>query len=131
MADDDRRQGVPPLKVRRSEIMQNLASEIEAARSDVRRMDSKEGKPAEAEGVVERCRELLKATVEDYNGRFPRELFNWQSLFRIQQDLLLALPSEELAAKWDVVRMRITTTQEKGTEFPWDENQRKEIKEQL
>lgn len=131
MADDERRHGVPPLKVRRSEIMQNLASEIEAASSDIHRMGSKEGQPTEAEGVIDRCRQLLKVTVKDYNGRGPRELFIWQSLFQIQQDLLLVLPSEELLAEWEVVQMRITKTQEKGTKFPWDDSQRKEIEDQL
>ena len=116
--------------------MQNLASEIEAARSDIRRMedihrvDNKEEQSAEARGV-DRCRELLLGTVEDYNGRGPRELFIWQSLFQIQQDLLLVLPYEELLAKWDVVRMRISATQKKCAKFPWDESQRREIEEQL
>lgn len=131
MTDDEGRRGFPRLRVRRSRIMQNLASEIEAAQSDIRRVVSAVELPEESKATVDRCSELLLLVIEDYNGRFPHELFIWESLFQIQQDLLLVLPSDQLLAEWDVFQTRISTTQEKGTEFPWEESRLNELAEQL
>ena len=97
--------------------MQNLASEIEAAHSDIRRMGGAGESPAEIKATVDRCSELLRLAIEDYNRHFPHELFIWESLFQIQQDLLLVLPSDQLLAEWDVVQTRISTTPEKERSF--------------
>ena len=131
MVDDDQGLSVPPLKERWFASMQNLAFEIEAARSDVLRITDLEGLPADAKEVVDRCGKLLRLVAEAFNRRSPRELFIWESLFQIRQDLLLVLPPEELLAKWEVVQTEITATQEKCNKFPWKKKWRDAITNQL
>lgn len=111
---------------------QNLAYEIEAAELEIARIEAAVEPSDEKRKAFERSRAELERVVKAFHRTFPRELFIWESLFHIHQDLLLVVPVEELRAEWDVVQTRISAaTKETDGEFPWKKRRLDNIEKEL
>lgn len=87
--------------------LQNFEFEIDAVRSELDQLEKKEFLNDEKLGILKKCRNLLAITESAFYRCFPRELFIWQMLFRIRQNILLIAPHEELFAKCFVLKKRL------------------------
>ena len=132
MADDEQEKRYRLRSPRWFLTRQNLAYEIEAAELEIARIEAAVEPSDEKRKAFERSRAELERVVKAFRRILPRELFIWESLFQIQQDLLLVVPVEELRAEWDVVQTRISAdTKEVGGEFPWKKRRLDKIEKEL
>ena len=58
--------------------------------------------------VLEECQKLLELTEKAFCCWFPREVIVWQNLGLIRQNLLLIVHPNELSAKWESIRSRLS-----------------------
>ena len=92
---------------------QNLQFEIEAARAELEWLRSapKGSKSSEVsirgDAAIERCSEFLREAKRAFRVPFPRELIVWQHLFLIRQDILFAVPFDQLPARWETINRRL------------------------
>ena len=100
--------------------LQNFEFEIEAVRSEISRLeeiysdDTEHGENHSYQRkVLEDCRDLITNIDKAFHRFLPRELFIWQSLFLIQQRILLIVPFSELPAKWATLNKRLQDLSEK------------------
>ena len=100
--------------------LQNFEFEIEAVRSELSRLeeiysdDTEHGETHSYQRkVLEDCRDLITKIDKAFHRFLPRELFIWQSLFLIQQRILLIVPFSELPAKWATLNKRLQDLSEK------------------
>ncbi len=100
----------PRLLVRWSSNLQNLRFELESARREIESL-VKAGVPDKrdkrGQAILCRCEKHLADAEWAFGKCLPRELFVWQMLFLIRQDLLLIVPAEELGAKWHSLERRL------------------------
>ena len=87
--------------------LQNFAFEIDAVRSELDQLEKEKSLDDEKEEILKKCRTLLAKTESAFGRYFPRELFIWQMLFRIHQNIVLIAPRRELSAKCFVLRKRL------------------------
>ena len=101
---------------------QNLQFEIKAVEAEFTWLQSAErGQgpnkvPQEAKEALERCSELLREAKCAFRGWFPRELVVWQHLSQIRQDFLFAVPFNQLPARWQTIRRRLKTLDNKESD---------------
>ena len=87
--------------------LQNFAFEIDAVRSELDELEKEESLDDEKKEILNKCRTLLEKTESAFEHYFPRELFIWQMLFRIHQDIFLIAPRRELPSRCFVLRKRL------------------------
>lgn len=85
--------------------LQNFQFEIEAVRSELDQIT--EISRPDQQKILEKCYGLLSQTDTAFCRWPPRELFVWQMLFRIRQNILLIAPVHELSAKCFVLKKRL------------------------
>lgn len=88
--------------------LQNFEFEIQATQGQIDVIDKEGGLSEDQQKILSQCKSLLQGAKETFGSMFPRELFVWQSLFLIQQNMLLILPHPQLRAKWRTLSDRLS-----------------------
>lgn len=90
-----------------SPARQNLRHEIDAAKKDTERTDLRDP------DALERCRSLLEDAESAFDSCFSQELFVWSTLAKVNRDMLLLVPADELLAR--MTRMELRLAELRGT----------------
>lgn len=87
--------------------LQNFEFEIESVEGQIEAIDQGSGLSEDQRVVLAQCKSLLERIKDAFARIFPREMFIWQSLYLIQQNMLLILPRGQLRAKWRTLTGRL------------------------
>ena len=87
--------------------LQNFEFEIRSVEGQIARVEEREDElNADQKKILCQCKRLTCEIRQSFNKRRPRELFIWQSLNLLQQNLLLIVSADQLSSKWWVLEAR-------------------------
>ncbi len=97
----------PRLHIRWSSSLQNLRFELESTRGQIESLEKVVKSDECAKEILNRCGRYLDDAEIAFKRILPRQLFVWEMLFLIQQNLLLITPIDELDTKWHALQKRL------------------------
>ena len=100
---------------------QNLQFEIDAVQAELDWLKKLKNGPGstrcQGKEARECCDKLLQKAKGAFRVWFPRELIVWQCLCLIRQNVLFALPFDQLAAKWETIQRRLKALEERDSGY--------------